>query len=56
MSMDWLLQLIVLWFGSSILVIATGWYAATVIPVFWPNWWRQVVIDVEPERQIGSKR
>ena len=46
--MDWLLYLVISWFAVSIVIIATGWYAARVIPLFWPDWWRQVVVDVEP--------
>ena len=46
--MDWLINLVILWFAVSILIIATSWYAARVIPIFWPDWWKRVVVDVEP--------
>jgi hypothetical protein len=53
--MHWLLQLTILWFSFSVVVIATGWYAAMVIPVFWPDWWRRVVVDVEPDYHITRR-
>jgi hypothetical protein len=49
MVMHWLLDLIILWFGLSIVLVATGWYAAVVVPLFWPEWWRRVVVDTESD-------
>jgi hypothetical protein len=43
--MDWLLKLFVIWFSFDVVVIATGWYAVNVIRPYFPNWWRQVVVD-----------
>ena len=54
--MDWVLNLMTLWFGVSSLIIATGWYAALVIPQFWPDWWKQVVVDVDPDFQPIRKK
>ena len=54
--MDSVLNLMTLWFGVSSLIIATGWYAALVIPQFWPDWWKQVVVDVDPDFQLIRKK
>ena len=54
--MDWLVQLMILWLAVSLLVGATGWYANSLIPRLWPSWWREVVVDIEPETQFNSKR
>ena len=53
--MTWLLDLMILWFSLSILIVATGWYAARVIPLFWPQWWRRVVVDTEPDHYPLSR-
>ena len=55
MVMHWLLDLTILWFGLSLVIITTGWYAATVIPQFWPEWWRQVVVDIEADYHAAPK-
>ena len=55
-QMDWVLNLMKLWFGVSSLIIATGWYAALVVPQFWPDWWKRVVVDVDPNSRIIHKR
>jgi hypothetical protein len=49
---EWFFQIIIVWFGVSIAVIATGWYLAAVIPAFWPEWWKQVVVDIEPDNRV----
>jgi hypothetical protein len=55
MIMHWLLDVAILWFSLSVVVIATGWYAAVVIPVFWPEWWRRVVVDTEPDYYTAQR-
>lgn len=54
--MDWLFQLVILWFAVSLFVVATGWYASSLVPRLWPGWWREVVVDIEPETRFGPKR
>ena len=46
--MEWIVKLAVIWLSLDILIIATAWYASTVIRPYFSNWWRQVVIDNEP--------
>jgi len=46
---EWLFQVITIWFGISVVVIATGWYLAVTIPTYWPEWWERVVVDIEPD-------
>ena len=43
-----LLDIATIWFSLSIVVIATGWYASVTLPVYYPDWWRRVIVDVEP--------
>jgi hypothetical protein len=45
--MNWLI-LLAIWISIDIVVIATYWYAATVIKVHFPNWWKQVICDDAP--------
>ena len=47
--MDWLLKFTVIWLSIDILIFASSWYAVTVIKPRWPNWWKRVVVDVDPE-------
>ena len=54
--MDWLFRLMVLWFGLSLVIVATAWYASVLIPQLCPSWWRKVVVDIEPDTQFNSKR
>ena len=48
-EMEWVLKFTVIWLSIDILIFATSWYAITVIRPRWPNWWKQVIVDVEPE-------
>lgn len=52
--MDWLLKLGVIWFSFDILVIATAWYAVSVIKPRCPNWWKQVIVDSEPKSECAN--
>ena len=54
--MDWLLKLIVIWFSIDVVIIATGWYAVNVIKPHFPNWWRRVIVDVEPKIWLASPK
>ncbi len=47
--MAWWLQLIIIWLSIDIVVIATGWYGVTTIKPKFPNWWKRVIADVEPD-------
>lgn len=52
---DWLLSFSLLdfvkiWMGISILAIATGWYAATIISAHWPDWWERHVAAPHPKK------
>ena len=53
--MHWLLDLAILWFGLNIVIMATSWYVARVMPLFWPEWWRHVVVDIEPDYYRAPK-
>ncbi len=53
--MVWLLEIAFIWLTISLLVLATGWYLSTLVPRLWPDWWRRVVIDLEPDAQVVSK-
>jgi ABC-type Fe3+ transport system permease subunit len=55
MVMHWLLNVAILWFSISVVVIVTGWYAAVVIPVFCPEWWRRVVVDTESDYYTAQR-
>ena len=41
-------NVVVIWLSLSVFVVATGWYVATLIKEYWPDWWRRVVVDTEP--------
>ena len=49
--MQWFLYLLVIWLSFDIIVVATAWYAWAVIAPRYPNWWKRVVVDVEPDYQ-----
>jgi len=55
-AMDWLLKFVVLWLSIDVVIIATAWYAATLIKPQWPNWWRRVVVDEDPTNRVVSWR
>jgi hypothetical protein len=47
--MDILLKFVVVWFGTSILIVSTAWYVSSVIRPLCPDWWRREVVDDEPD-------
>lgn len=49
MMLEWLLKFAVIWISIDAVVMATGWYMTTTIRPLFPNWWRQVVVDEDPE-------
>lgn len=53
--MDWLLKFVVLWLSFDVAIIATAWYATTVIKPQWSNWWRRVIVDADPTYHIISR-
>ena len=54
--MDWLLKLIVIWLSIDILIVASVWYAVSTIRPLYPNWWRRVIVDDDPElRRVGKR-
>jgi hypothetical protein len=46
--MIWVLYVMVVWVSASVVIVATGWYAAAVLKQLWPEWWQQVVVDMDP--------
>ncbi len=46
--MAWWLQLSLLWLSIDIVIIATAWYGITTLKPHFPNWWKRVIADVEP--------
>lgn len=48
-KMEWLLKIVVLWFSFDVILVATCWYAATVIRPYCPNWWERVIVGTDPE-------
>ena len=50
--MDWLLYVLVIWISLDIIILATCWYACTTIAPRWPELWRQIVVDDEPEMNL----
>lgn len=49
-----LLNIIILWLSLDIIILATAWYLVTTIKPRYPNWWRQMIVDDEPDRRIWS--
>ncbi len=47
--MDWVLKFAVLWLSIDIIIFASSWYAITVIKPRSPDWWRRVIVDIDPE-------
>lgn len=47
-DMNWWVKLGVIYLSLDVFIIATAWYAATVIKERWPGWWKRVVVDDEP--------
>ncbi len=54
--MHWLLNFVVIWLSISIFVVATSWYIAKTIAPLYPNWWKRVVVDFEPDFSITQKQ
>lgn len=53
--MVWWLQLIVIWLSIDLIVIATGWYIATLKQYF-PQWWEQVIAcEVKPGLDLDAE-
>jgi len=53
--MDWLLKFTVIWISIDIVIAATIWYGISTIRPRYPNWWRRVVVDDEPEYHRSTK-
>lgn len=49
MVANWLFKLAIVWAGLSTMIMATCWYLVTTIKPLCPDWWRRVVVDIEPE-------
>ncbi|HMQ52849.1 MAG TPA: hypothetical protein PKD98_12200 [Anaerolineae bacterium] len=47
--MNLLFKLLVIYFSFSAVAMATTWYLSTIVPRLAPAWWRQVVVDEDPE-------
>ena len=47
--MDWLLKFMAIWLSLDILIVATAWYGIATIKPLYPNWWRRVIADDDPE-------
>jgi hypothetical protein len=47
--MNWLLNFLIIWVSIDIVVIATDWYAESVIRTQFPNWWKRVICDDLPD-------
>ncbi|MFQ5612725.1 MAG: hypothetical protein ACE5H9_11395 [Anaerolineae bacterium] len=40
-----LLKILVIWFAINVVILATSWYATTVIKPRFPEWWKRNIID-----------
>lgn len=49
--MIWLLKFLVIWTSIDVLVIATGWYARSVIKAQFPIWWKRAICDDGPDSE-----
>ncbi len=54
--MDSLLDFLVIWLAISLFIIGTSWYITLVIPPRFPRWWRQVVVDIDPDSQLVLRK
>ena len=54
--MNSLLDFLVIWLAISLFIIGTSWYVTVVIPPRFPHWWRQVVVDIDPDSQLVLKK
>jgi hypothetical protein len=46
----------ILWICLSVLILATGWYAASILRSYCPRWWHRVVVDIDPYFEAQQKR
>ena len=46
--MGFLFQFVCGWVSLSVLIIATSWYLTVTIAARWPEWWKQIVVDLDP--------
>jgi hypothetical protein len=51
--LEWLLMFAIIWLCLSVIIIATGWYMAESLQSFFPNWWKRVIADDEPEQGVS---
>ncbi len=42
-------HLIIIWLTLDALIIAGIWYGITVVKTRHPQWWKQVIVDDEPD-------
>jgi len=48
LSQLWLFKFAVFWAAIDLFMIATGWYAVTVIKPKFPDWWKRTIVDMVP--------
>jgi hypothetical protein len=51
-----MLYFIVIWISVSAVILATSWYASTVLKQYWPEWWQRVVVDMDPAYKAYDSR
>ncbi len=51
-TMELIIKIATIWVSSSVVIIATGWYARTIIKILWPNWWEREIVGYIPEFDI----
>ena len=47
--MTWWLKFTVIWLSIDVLIMIIVWYASTILKPRFPEWWRQVIVDDEPD-------
>jgi hypothetical protein len=47
--MAWWLQLFLIWLSIDTVIIATIWYGVATLKPNFPNWWKRVIVDIEPD-------
>ncbi|MBN1218814.1 MAG: hypothetical protein JXM69_07795 [Anaerolineae bacterium] len=48
--MVWWLKFVVLWLCLDVVILSTVWYAINEIRPRYPNWWKRVIVDDDPNR------
>ena len=48
MMLEWLLNFSIMWISVDIVIFATVWYLATTIKPRYPNWWKRIIADNDP--------